>query len=176
MSVQLGLEIKVSGFSSEARGFAPEYTLRVCLAHEDERSDGGRTALLETCEQKLSCCVTEGNCAAHQNSDKPECPSPALVLCEKSADDRTKDLHTIQYLIVRGDRGEPTGPRRGPSPNKAAAIPRFSTWIQSAMVPPPMVSGAAPAKPEMKRKTINWLMFLLRAQPTRKATKITLQV
>jgi hypothetical protein len=39
-----------------------------------------------------------------------------------------------------------------------------------------MLSGPAPAKPEMKRKTKNWLMFVLRAQPMTKATKITLQV
>lgn len=47
--------------------------------------------------------------------------------------------------------------------------------MTSAMVPPPMASGAEPAKPERRRQAKNWPMFWLRAQPTAKAVKTMLQ-
>ena len=72
--------------------------------------------------------------------------------------------------------GPITGPSNGPIANNAIAAPLFSCGMTSAIVPPPIVSGAEPPQPAMNRNAKNIPMSVLTAQAMQKIMKIALHV
>src|SRR5687768_1842886 len=72
--------------------------------------------------------------------------------------------------------GELTGPSRGPSTKPDIALALLSGVVTSAMVPPPIVTGAEPAAPAKKRQAKNPPRFGAAAQPIFIARKHRLQI
>ena len=111
-----------------------------------------------------------------RRSRPPKTPIASLFLAQRSHPSRVQGPKTVSLELFRNGLQIHTGPRRGPKPNKAAAAPRFSIRITSAIVPPPRDNGAAPAQPVMNRKTISWAVVLLKAQEITKMKNMKLHV
>lgn len=71
--------------------------------------------------------------------------------------------------------GPRLGPSVGPKANIPIATPRFSLGMMSAIVPPPMVSGAEPATPARSLNARNMPVSVLVAQAMVKAKNTALQ-